>query len=94
MTDKNHNFEAASEYDPMAGMLDYPEEMDAIKELDSDNLQTLYSVYIANLDLSISVLVNNDDGEEYYTTDWQSTQPKTMAECADYEWRTSDELFY
>lgn len=68
-----------------------PYEMDTITELDGDDFGTLYSVRMEHIGLTIAVYVT-DDGEELYTSDWWTPQPRTVEEMADHEWITGDEL--
>lgn len=76
---------------PMAGMLEYPEEMDTISELDADDFGTLYSVYIGNLDMAVSVYVT-DDGDEMYPSNWQREQPRTIEEMAGFDWYLGEDI--
>lgn len=59
--------------------------------LDSNDFETLYEITFPLTGDVISVIVN-DNGEEYFNDDWQSTQPKTLEECADYRWYTGDQI--
>lgn len=52
--------------------------------IDANDTETLYEITTVG-DMTISILVE-PDGEEYSTKDWQGTQPKSLAEAADYEW--------
>jgi hypothetical protein len=85
-------WEAGTYADEEPEVIDYPEEMETIETLDSDDFGTLYSVRMDHMDMTVSVYVT-DEGEEFYPSDWQVPMPKTCAEAADYEWVNGNDLF-
>ena len=81
-------------HNPMEGVIWYPEDMDGIKELDSDEFGILYNVHVGlPFCDEVSVYVNNDD-EELFPKDWQCKQPTTCQEMAEHEWMLGEEFAY
>jgi hypothetical protein len=60
--------------------------------LDSNDFETLYQIETVTGDV-ISVIVN-EDGDEFFNTDWQGIQQQTLEECADYQWVSGEEIDY
>ena len=83
-----------ADHNPMEGVIWYPDDMDTITELDSDEFGILYSVHVGlPLCDDVSVYVNDDD-EELFPNDWQTKQPTTCKEMAEHEWRLGEEFAY
>ena len=64
------------------------------KLIDSNDMgEELYDVYCPQFGESISMIVE-PDGTEMVPLDFQGYQPKTLEECADYEWCDAEQVDY
>jgi hypothetical protein len=66
-------------------------ENENIRQLDSDEKGTLYSVTMPLSGLTVSIYVATN-GDEYVPTDWQCEQAMSMRDTVFYDWVLAEEV--